>query len=123
VTVAGPPPTAGAQEAAGAVERTLEAVQRAIFRYPVATKAAFRALVAEGRRYAETTEGAELLTRLQGSPAVERARLLWEVVGVRAFADDAEALPGFFVDRLAEALRMEPLEPILGRVMGRWLGR
>jgi hypothetical protein len=108
---------------ASAVERVLEAVQQAVFRYPVATKAAFRALVAEGRRYAGTAEGAELLVRLQGSAGVERARLVWDVLTVRAFADDGDALPAFFVDRLAEALRSDHLEPLLGRVMGRWFER
>jgi hypothetical protein len=107
---------------ADAVERALHAVQRAIFRYPVATKAAFRALVAEGRRYAGTPEGAALHARLQGSPAVAKARLLWDVLSVRAFAEDGDALPEFFVDRLAQALRAEHLEPLLARALERWMG-
>ncbi len=106
-----------------AVEETLRAVQRALFRHPVAAQSAFRALVAEGRRYAGTPEGAELLERLRRSAAVARARLLWEVLSVRSFAETEEGMPELFVDRLASALRVEHLEPLLARALEPWWRR
>jgi hypothetical protein len=98
----------------------LEAVHRAIFKYPMAIQAAFGALVAEGRRYAQTEDGAILCDRLARAREMGRARLLWDVLSLSAFTEQSEGpLPSVFADTLVRALRSRHLEPLLSKVLER----
>lgn len=51
--------------------------QRALLMHPIAAQAIFSGLVAEGRRYAETEDGAALLAGLRASPTFARASDAW----------------------------------------------
>lgn len=92
-------------------------LQSIVVRYPIAAQAAFRALVAEGRAFAETTEGRELARSLADSQLVRRGRIAWDVVTARAFDDDPEVIvPTVFLDALARTAAVDGLEPLLSRL-------
>ncbi len=98
----------------------LAAVQRIIFKYPMATQAAFSALVAEGRRFATTSEGRNLALRLTRAKEMHRARMLWEVLSMSAFTERYDGpLPSLFVDTLVRTLKTQHLEPLLTRIFQR----
>jgi hypothetical protein len=97
-------------------DATLAAVQDVVNRFPLAVQAAVRALVAEGRSYAQTDEGRELKARLVGTPLVRRLRTIWESVSEQAFVpDDRQVLPSVIIDRLAGIAAREDLDPLLSR--------
>jgi len=118
-----PPPTGVATDSEEAhLLPALDALHRAIFKYPIAIKAAFSALVAEGRSYAETEEGAVWCERLSQAKMMGRARLLWEVLSLSAFTErNDEPLPSVFADTLVRALKSQHLEPLLSKVLERRL--
>jgi hypothetical protein len=98
----------------------LVALQKAIFKYPLAIQAAFAALVAEGRAYAETEEGAQWHQRLCQAKRMGRARMVWEVLSLSAFTERYEGLlPTVFVDALIRTLKTRHLEPALSKVFER----
>jgi hypothetical protein len=104
-------------------EKFLEELQVLIFKYPIAIQAAFSALVAEGRRFAETLEGRERLERLAAAKSLGRGRMLWEVLSMSAFTErHTGPLPSLFVDKLVRALQSSRLESLLSRVFERRFG-
>jgi hypothetical protein len=113
-------PASEAKESSRELEALLESTRAAVFRHPIAVQAAFAALVAEGRRYAETEEGAELLEGLLRSPTLSRLRVAWEVLTMSAFVEKPEgALPSVFLDTLMRGLKVTALEPLLARLLER----
>jgi hypothetical protein len=99
------------------VVAALRALERTIFKYPMAIQAAFSALAAEGRRYAKTEEGAEWRSKLAGAYSMGRARMVWEVLSLSAFTEEhTAALPSVFVENLVRTLRTQRLEPLLSRI-------
>jgi len=108
---------------APAEEQELDALaglQRVIFKYPMATQAAFSALVAEGRRFASTPEGRDLALRLTSAKEMDRARMLWEVLSMSAFTEQYDGpLPSLFVETLVRTLKTQHLEPLLTRLFER----
>lgn len=101
------------------LEGLLRQLRAILFRHPIAAQAAFAALVAEGRRFAQGPEGKRLLEGLSHSPSMAQARMLWEVTSMNAFEEDAgTVLPGVLVDQLVTHMRSRVLEPILARVFG-----
>jgi hypothetical protein len=100
-----------------ALHRTLLGLQRAILRHPVAAQALFATLVAEGRRYAETPEGAAWKERLAGTDLIHRTRVVWDVTTLRMLEDDPDVLlPSAIVDALVQVARRDDLEPFLSRL-------
>ncbi len=96
---------------------SLQALQRVLFEHPIAAQAAFAALVAEGRRYAETEEGAAWQRRLRESQLVRDGRVVWEVLTQNSFEENRDVLlPSVFVDALARAAAINGLEPFLSMV-------
>ncbi len=99
--------------------QSLRAVHRALFRYPMATQAAFSALVTEGRKFATTPEGAEWKARLLAARESGRAQLVWEILSSRNFTEQGQGtLPGTLLDALGRAIRVKQLEPLLARILG-----
>lgn len=95
--------------------------QRILLKYPIAAQAALAALVAEGRRYAETPEGLRWKQTLVDSPLVRRGRAVWEATALRSFespapGQPARALPGGFVEAFLRASARTDLEPLLARL-------
>lgn len=97
----------------------LRAAQAAIARHPVAAQSVFSALVAEGRRYGATPEGAALRESLARSDLIRRGRVLWEVATLNVLEERPEgALPSKVVDALVQAAATPDLERMLGRLFG-----
>lgn len=97
----------------------LGSAQTAMARYPIAAQALFSALVAEGRRYAKTPEGAALQARLAGSDLIRRGRVLWEVGTLNVLEEHPEGvLPSKVVDALVQASATPDLERMLARLFG-----
>jgi hypothetical protein len=87
-------------------------------RYPIAAQAAFAALAAEGRRFAQTDEGAAWKERLASSKLVAELRVIWDSLGMTAFVEKpTEALPTFFVDGLVNAASSDDVESLLSQVL------
>jgi hypothetical protein len=94
--------------------RALRVLQRALFDFPIASQAAFSALVAEGRSFARTAEGKEWEERLRDSELVVRGRVAWEVLTQSAFTEDEQTvLPSVILDAFARTTAINALEPFL----------
>lgn len=97
--------------------RRLRELQLAILKHPVAAQAAFAALVAEGRRFAQTEEGAELKRRLTRSALLDRVRLAFETSTLWVLdADAPETLPSAYLDALFQVASGPELEIVLDRL-------
>lgn len=95
----------------------LRQAQQLILRYPVASQALFAALVAEGRAFAETPDGAALRDRLAGSDLVRRGRVVWEVGTLNVLEEQPQTvLPSKVMEALARAASVPDLEPMLTRL-------
>ena len=102
--------------------RILAALVGTSLRHPVATQSAISALIAEGKRYAETDEGRVILERLRRSTLLPRARLVWEATtNVVISGDSPETLPSQFIDAVFMAAANADLEPFLHRLMNEGL--
>jgi hypothetical protein len=97
--------------------RVLRAAQRAILAHPIAAQGLFSALVAEGRRFAETEEGARWRERLAASEWFDRARIVWETLSLTSLDENAhDVLPSNYIDALVKAATIERLEPFLSQL-------
>lgn len=95
--------------------RALAAVHRLLLEHPVAAKAAYAAVVAEGRAFALTVDGAALRARLRRSPVVQRAALLWRSLTMGMLVEDEAApLPSAYLDSLVALAERRDLEQLLG---------
>lgn len=95
----------------------LRHVQLVLFKHPVASQAAFAALMAEGRRFAATPEGASWKTALEGSNIVRNGRRLWDAVSMSMLEEDpATIVPSAYLEALLRAARSIDLEAILGKL-------
>jgi|ERR1700687_208418 len=76
-----------------------------LLKHPVAAQALFSALVAEGRRFAQTSEGQRWREALADSELVRRGRALWES-SVLNFLEDAPdvTLPSAISDAIVQAV-------------------
>lgn len=102
-----------------ALREPLRRAQRLLLEHPAAAQRIFSALVAEGRRYAETPEGAALADRLAGSELIRRGRVVWEVTTLNLLEESPPAaLPTRLLDVFARATAVEALEPFLARLFG-----
>ena len=100
--------------------QALRSLQNAIFRHPIAIQSLYAALVREGREYAKTPEGAELLDSLARSPGLAKTRMAWEVISLGAFVEHPDsALPSVFMDKLVREIKVSALEPLLSRLFER----
>jgi hypothetical protein len=104
------------------LERVLEAAQLAVLRHPVAAQAIFAALVAEGRRYAATAEGAARRERLARSGLLERVREAWEIGTFNMLEDSPSVLPSAYVDTVMLAAEGGSLIGLLARLAARGAG-
>ena len=105
----------GEQPTRGELETGLIAIHRMLMAHPVATKASYRALLAEGRNEARTAEGAALRERLASSAEVRRASMLWRTLSMDMFdANDAGELPSAYLDHLLRVVDASNPASILG---------
>ncbi len=93
------------------VARVIDTLQLVVLKHPVAAQAAYRAFVAEGRRFAATEEGRSWHARLERSPEMQRLRSLWEAATFNVLrADETSALPGPFIDLIAQVVSRADVE-------------
>jgi hypothetical protein len=107
-------PTLVIEDSPEAPDDLLLEVRRAMWRHPGAAQALFRAVVAEGRRFAGTAEGAAIAERLAGSETIDSVRVVWDLVTSRALEDDPRAvLPSVVVEAFVKSATDRSLEDIL----------
>lgn len=116
------PPPAQAGEDAQLVD-TLRGLQEALFRHPLAFRAAFAGLVEEGRRFADTPEGAAWLERLRESPLLPRIRLFGKMLSFSMLEQDApERLPSAYLEGLFRLAGHPDADRVLDRLFGSGAG-
>ena len=97
-----PAPSATEGAPRTALHDLLVDAQRAVLGNPVAARGVWDLLVAQGKRYAQTPEGARLRDALVASDAVDQLRRVWEAVSLNAL--DGPAGPSGVPDAWAELL-------------------
>jgi hypothetical protein len=114
-----PAPPAEADGAERTVFELLLAARRAVIGNPIAARSVHDLLVAEGRRYANTPDGAQLRDALVASAAVENLRRVWETVSLNVLDGPASpnAAPDGWAELLADAIITHGLDDsILARL-------
>ncbi len=98
------------------LSRLLFELRWLVITHPVAAQAAFRTLVAEGRRFATTDEGRAWRARLGTSELVRRGSAVFELGTLGMLDGDSErVLPTQLVDAFARAASRRDLEEALAR--------
>lgn len=101
-----------------ALLRILRRLREWLWRYPSAAGSLVRMLVAEGRRFAETPQGARWRARLSKSDVVQRGRMVWSAYGLdRLLDDEPGTLPSEWLEMLARTLEEADLEETLATMM------
>lgn len=107
-----------ADESDDELSRLLFELRWLVLKHPLAAQAGFRALVAEGRRFAETDEGRAWRARLAGSELVRRGTSIVELATLGMLDADADGvLPTQMIDAFARAASRRDLEDALARRM------
>lgn len=92
-------------------------LQALLLQHPLAAQAAFSALLAEGRRFAATPEGAAWKTALADSDLVRNGRLLWDVLSLNLLEEEPSTLvPSSYLEALFRAASSPDLEGLMRRV-------
>jgi hypothetical protein len=104
------------------LREVLRRIHGMMLEHPVAGRAIFEALCAEGRAFARSHEGRELRVQLASSRALRRAGLVWRTVtsGLLEAApsdDPGRLLPSAYLDNLLKALDRPDLERVLGSLI------
>lgn len=110
-----PPP----DSADAAAHELLLGLRRAVFGNPAAARALRDLLVAQGRRYAATPDGARLRDQLAASDAVDNLRRIWETVSMNVLHGPAppSGVPDAWAELLADAVTAHGLgEAVLARL-------
>lgn len=94
--------------------RLLYELRWLVLKHPIAARAAYRALLAEGRRFAETDEGRVWRERLRRSELIRRGTAVFEL-GTLGALDSDSVLPTQLIDAFARAAVREDLEEALAR--------
>jgi hypothetical protein len=97
----------------------LERVRDAVLRQPAVGHAITSFLVAEGRHFATSEEGARWLVALRDAPEVERLRQIWEATTLNVFddEDDAQAVPQAWVDVIVDLAAVERVDRIVAALL------
>ncbi|MBL8603307.1 MAG: hypothetical protein JNK72_15390 [Myxococcales bacterium] len=107
----------GAPAPEDAIASALRSLQRGLIAHPVVAQKLFRALVAEGRAYAQTAEGARLREEIAESALLRRGRVVWEVTTLNIFEEHPEGvIPSRLLDAFAKSTALSALEPFLARL-------
>lgn len=98
------------------LSRLLFELRWLIVRHPIAAQAAYRTLIAEGRRFGATGAGRAWRARLEHSELVRRGASILELGTLGMLDDDASgALPTQLIDAFARAASRRDLEEALAR--------
>ncbi len=92
-------------------------MQELLLQHPLSAQAAFSSLLAEGRRFAATPEGAAWRTALAGSDLVRNGRLLWDVLSLNLLEEaPSTVVPSSYLEALFRAASSPDLEGLMRRV-------
>lgn len=92
----------------------LRQLQLLLLKHPVAAQAAFSALVAEGRRFAATPEGAAWKSSLASSDLVRKGRQLWDALTLNLLEEDASTVvPSAYLEAIFRVATSPELEAVL----------
>jgi hypothetical protein len=81
--------------------QVLRLLQGLVLKHPIAAKAAFDALIAEGRTFAQTPEGKAWHDKLAASELLHRARLVLDFPGLSMLERESpEVLPSAYLDTI-----------------------
>jgi hypothetical protein len=112
-----------------ALDPILRALQILTVCYPRVIAGFVNAMVSEGKRFAETREGARLRRELCSTDWVEKGRILWETCGLDELLNE-EAPASLSDESVAEAIRslrrnlaQADLEPLLSRLIFRGISQ
>lgn len=95
----------------------LHHLQRALLTHPVACQAAFTALVAEGRRFAETPDGRQWRDRLVHSSLLAHVRLVFDLSTLGLLEEHAPAaLPSNYLDAIFMIAAGQDTDRVLNQV-------
>ena len=108
------------REAATTEAALLRSLQRVLLTHPVACQAAFTALMAEGRRFAETPEGRAWRDRLVDSSLLQQARLVFDLTTLGMLEENAGEVPSSYLDALFMAATSGDADGVLNRLF--WNG-
>lgn len=105
-----------ADEPGDELARLLYELRMLVLKHPIAVQAAFRALVAEGRRFGETDDGRAWRARLERSELIRRGNAVLELGTLGMLdADSDQLLPTQLIDAFARAASRRDLEEALAR--------
>jgi hypothetical protein len=106
-----------ATENAPPIDELLRGAERLLLLHPVAAQAGFSALVAQGRRFAATPEGAQLAQALSTAPVLARLRRIWETTTLNMLEErSTKVVPNMYVEAIFRAARSANLEDLLRTV-------
>jgi hypothetical protein len=106
------------REDAAVVLRLLREALRLIERHPRLVRAVLAAFIAEGRRFAATSEGEQMRASLLRSERFRRARLIWEAFGLDRQANGRASFePSRWIGTLVAATASANLEGIIAALM------
>ena len=114
-----PPPGAGTEESAEEKEwvELLRRLQVLLLQHPLSAQAAFAALLAEGRRFATTPEGAAWKATLASSDLVRNGRLLWDSLSLNLLEEaPSTVVPSTYLEALFRAASSPDLEALLRKL-------
>jgi len=98
----------------------LRSLQRVLLTHPVACQAAFTALLAEGRRFSDTSEGRVWRARLINSSLLQQARLIFDLATLGMLEERAGEIPSSYLDALFMAAAGGNADGVLNRLF--WSG-
>lgn len=95
-----------------AVHELLTGARRGVLGNPAAAKSLHDLLVAEGRRYAATPDGADLRERLAGSEGVGHLRRVWEALSLSVLEGPVapSGVPDAWAELLADVVTGQALD-------------
>jgi hypothetical protein len=106
------------RETGDEIDRLIRSMQTGILKHPAAAQAIFNALVAEGRRFAETDAGREWKQRLCASALLQRAQSVFHTATLWLLEDDhASDLPSGYLDAIFMAVESSDLESLLQEIL------
>jgi hypothetical protein len=104
--------------------RLVTDTHRMLLAHPAAARRVFAALVAEGRRYAETSAGRVLQRQLVGSARAQHAARLFRALNMGMLDDDRETrLPSTYLDNLMRIVDEGRVEELTADLLTRLWGR
>lgn len=96
----------------------VQATHVLLLKHPIAARRLYRALAAEGQRFAQTEEGAVWKRTLANSELLRRGQSVWDVMTLNLLEEEGpRLLPTQYVEGLCHAASMADLESRLARAV------